>query len=291
MARNVFISGTNSGIGRLSALKLAYNGHRVFATMRNTTSGNAQAAVDLVAQAKNWTGSIQVFDMDVADDESVRSGVEQALTAAGHFDAVVSCTGFAMMGLQETLSDDELMYQLDVNLIGPHRLLRAVLPSLRSRKAGLLIHLTGTLGRLVLPAMGAFCASKAALEALVDAYAYELAPLGIDSTIVQLGLFPTGFADRIEVGEDHERAAAYGSNARLSDTLGATISKMIAPPNAADPDEAATAIAILVNTGQGKRPNRVVIDPINGALVTSVNAAHQDSQEAFLRAMGMEDLI
>jgi len=291
MSKRVFISGTSHGIGRLTALKLAHHGHRVFATMREATTTHAADAAALSAAASGGPGSITIYEMDCGADESVEQAVAQALADAGDFDAVVNNAGVTMVGLEETVTEEDLMFQLDINVIAPHRVLRAVLPSMRKRGEGLLVHVTGTLGRLVLPAMGAFCASKAAYEALAEAYTYELAPLGIDSTIVEPGFFPTGFSDRVEDGADEGLAGNYGAIADLGDRLGATLADMTAPPQAADPDQVATAITMLVNAKAGSRPQRLVLDPKHGALVTGINDAHTAAQTDFMLSMGLADLI
>jgi len=293
MAKKVFITGTSSGIGRLTALKLAQHGHAVFGTMRDPSSANAQAAAALADAAAPWPGSISTYAMDMAAEDSVEEAVAAALADAGYFDAVVNSAGHTVMGLSETLTHDDLLFQLDVNVVGPHRVLRAVLPGLRARGRGLLIHVTGTMGRLVLPAMGAFCASKAAYEALAEAYRYELAPLGVGSTIVEPGFYPTGFAARVETGDDGLVARDYGDNAQCTERLGAKLAAMLKPPQAADPDRVATAICVLINARRRMRPARVVVDPIpeHAALVADINEARADAQAEFLRAMGMDELV
>ncbi len=287
MAAHVLLTGANGGIGRRTAVTLAARGHHVFATMRDIRGHNGAPARALVTEALPMPGSIMVFDMELASERSVNGAIAQVLDAAGHLDAVVNSAGLTTMGLAETMTDQQLLYQLDVNLVGPHRVLRAVLPSLRERRAGVLIHVSDLLGRVSVPLMGIHCASKAALEALVDAYRHELAPLGIESTIVQPGFFPTGFVDRLEVGDDHSRTAGYGAMADELDRLGESVRRTIMGDGAPDPQMVADVIVTLVELSPGSRPDRFVVDGTDGGPLLRMNDAYRRAQGEVMEALGL----
>src|SRR5690606_18405936 len=153
-AKNILITGTNSGFGRLTALSLAAKGHHVYATMRDVAGRNAAAAQELTAAAADLPGTIDVVEMSLTSQESVDAAVQGGLARAGHLDVVVNNAGFATMGLSETVTDAQVLAQLDVNVVGPHRVLRAVLPGMRARRSGLIVHVSSGLGRLVFPGMG-----------------------------------------------------------------------------------------------------------------------------------------
>lgn len=284
--RHVFVSGTNSGIGHLAALTLANRGHRVFATMREVRGSNAAAAEDLRQRAAAMPGSIEVFEMELATGGSVEHACEQVLASAGHIDVVVNNAGLTTMGLAETMTDQQLLYQLDVNLVGPHRVLRALLPSMRARKQGLLIVVSDVRARLVMPTMGVHCATKAGLEALMDAYRFELLPLGIESTIVEPGFYPTGFVDRLEVGEDHQRAKDYGPMSDALDRIGTVIRNRITGDRPPNPQIVADTIAMLVELAPGSRPERFVVDAEESAEVLRLNDALRREHRAMLRKLG-----
>lgn len=288
-ARHVFISGTNSGIGKLTALTLANRGHRVFATMRAIQGDNAAAALSLAQQAKRLPGTISVFEMELATGSSVERACQSVLAEAGHIDVVVNNAGLTTMGLAETMTDQQLLYQLDVNMVGPHRVLRGLLPSMRARGEGLLVHISDTLGRLVLPTMGVHCASKAGIEALMDAYRYELEPLGIETTIVEPGFHPTGFVDRLEVGEDHGRATGYGSMSDAMQRMGAVVRERITGEGAPDPQVVADTIAMLVEFAPGSRPERFVVDRLDASEILRVNDSHRRAQHDLLVKMGFAE--
>lgn len=289
MASNVFISGVSSGFGRLSALALARRGHRVFGTMRDLHGSNRAVATELVTAAQQLPGSIVAYDMELEFERSVKGAVGQVLSDAGHLDVVVNNAGTTTMGLAETMTDQQMLHAMDVNVIGHHRVMRAVLPSMRARKSGLLIHISDTLGRVAVPLMGIHCASKAAIEALADAYRYELAPLGIESTVVQPGFFPTGFVDRLEVGDDHQRADGYGPMADKLDALGDAVREVIMGKDPPDPQMVADTIVTLVELDPGSRPDRFVVDGRDGSDLLRVNDAHRRAQSEMMVKLGLDD--
>lgn len=285
---NVFITGTNSGFGWLTALACAQRGHRVIATMRELGDRNAEIAGALVAATAGMTGHIDVVELDLVRPASIEAAVDLAIARLGSIDVLVSNAGLMPMGLAETFTDQQLFYQLDVGIVGPQRLLRAVLPGMRTRGSGLLVHVSSQLGRVTLPMLGVHAAAKAGLEALVDAYRQELAPLGIDTVIVQPGIYATGFVDRVQVGDDHERASGYGPLADGLERLGERFAALVAAPEASDPSQVAYAIADLVDAPPGQRPARLVIDGGDATDVDRLNHAYDVAQREVLARVGVE---
>jgi NAD(P)-dependent dehydrogenase (short-subunit alcohol dehydrogenase family) len=289
MTKNIFITGTNSGFGKRTAVALADLGHHVFATMRDVAGRNREAAEELSKAGDSAPGSIQVVEMELTSAESVNAVVARVHEQVGHLDVVINNAGYGLAGLEETLSDAQLIEQFNINVVGVHRVLRAVLPGMRERKSGLLIHISSGVGRIVFPLMGAYCASKAALEALADAYRYELKPLGIDSTIVQPGPFPTDFRARVDAGQDSGRASGYGPLANGMEMLAANLNAMFDGPDAQDPQDVVRAIIALIDAEPGTRPDRVVVDKVFEG-VPSLNEAHRTVQKMVLASLGMGDL-
>lgn len=281
----ILVTGTNSGFGRLITLTLARKGHAVFATMRDIGTRNAAAAAEF--QALNAAEGLRIhpIEVDLGSDASVNGAVERIQREVGAIDAVVNNAGAGFIGLEETLTPDQLEDLYRVNVIAPHRVSRAVLPSMRARGKGLLIHISSGLGRLVFPFMAAYCSSKAALESLFDGYRYELAPLGIDSVLVQPGAFPTDFGSRIRMGGDADRAAGYGPVADGLNGLMAGMQAMLTGPQAQNPQDVADAVLALVEAPAGGRPDRVVVDKISGQGVEILNATHRQIQEPALKML------
>jgi NAD(P)-dependent dehydrogenase (short-subunit alcohol dehydrogenase family) len=296
MSLNVLVTGTNSGFGRLTAIALAQRGHQVFATMRDLHGRNRDAAEALresgpVAQS-NAIGGICVFEMEVTSDKSVDEAVAAVLKQAGHLDVVVNNAGFSTVGIEETVTSEQIQRLFDVNVVGSHRVTRAVLPSMKARgKGGLIVQISSALGRIVIPFMGAYCASKAAVESLFESYRYELRPTGIECTIVEPGAFPTEFTKNGTIGQDQDRAKGYGPLENGLQQMFAGLEQMLSGPNAPNPQLVADAIVKLVETPAGARPARVVVDPMTGQATEGLNHAHHEVQKAMLGGMGMGGLV
>lgn len=283
----ILVTGSNSGFGRLTVLALARRNHTVFATMRDPAGKNRAAADELRRTAETEKLALHVLELDVTDDASVDKAVAAAIATAGHLDAVVNNAGYGIAGLSETVTPDQFLRELDTNVVGMQRVNRAVLPGMRARKAGLVVHVSSGLGRILLPFVGPYAATKWAVEALAEIYRYELKPTGVEATIVQPGAFPTNFGAAMVPGADQARAAGYGPLADGMALFTQQIQSMFAVPNPPDPQEVADAIVDLVETPAGKRPARVVVDRLNGRGAEALNQAHAEVQRALLGGMGM----
>ena len=290
MSSTILLTGTSSGFGHLASLTLARRGHTVFASMRGVTGKNREAADELRRIAETERLALRVVELDVTSDESVERGVAEVL-AAGRLDAVVNNAGYGLGGLNETVTPAQLLAILDTNVVGMQRVNRAVLPSMRANRAGLLIHLSSGLGRVLFPFVGLYAATKWAVEALAETYRYELRPTGVESVIVQPGAFPTEFSGGMQIGADQARAPGYGPLENGLQQFGESLAKMFVGPDAPQPQEVADAIVDLVETPAGRRPSRVVVDRLTGQGPTALNEAHANVQRAVLEGMGMGALV
>src|SRR5689334_15705213 len=175
--RVVLITGTSSGFGRLIAETLARKKFQVFATMRSLNSRNAAAARELADLTKRESLSLQTLELDVTDDASVERAVSKIALQCGRIDVLVNNAGFGIMDLAESVTMPQAQRQFDTNFFGVLRMNRAVLPVMKRQGSGLLLHVSSGGGRLAIPGMGLYCASKFAMEALAETYRYELAAL------------------------------------------------------------------------------------------------------------------
>ncbi len=204
----VLITGASSGFGRLIAETLARRKFRVFATMRNASGRNAAAAREIAELAKRESLSLQAVELDVTDDGSVERAVNEVTAKCGRIDVLVNNAGYGIMDLAESVTMAQAQRQFDTNFFGVLRMNRAVLPVMKRQGSGLLLHISSGAGRLAIPGMGLYCASKFALEALAEVYRYELASQGIDSVVIEPGAYATPAMGKLERGEDPGRKLA-----------------------------------------------------------------------------------
>ena len=192
-----------------------------------------------------------------------------------------------MSGFAEAFTADEMRGLFEINLFGAQRINRAVLPSMRAAGRGLLVHISSTFGRFVVPFVAPYTASKWALEALAESYAQELAGTGVGVAIVEPGAFPTEHVTRIDAPGDEGRIASYGE---LAEAPGPMWGAFVARMDAAAPDANAVAAKLveLVEATPGNLPLRHVVDQVTGGDgVEAHNRAADRSQAEFFDALGI----
>jgi NAD(P)-dependent dehydrogenase (short-subunit alcohol dehydrogenase family) len=270
---------------------LAKKGHTVFATMRGVGGKNAGAANELRSWAESEKVKVHTLELDVTNQGSVDRAIKQALDTAGHLDVVVNNAGLGAASHTETFTPEQATALFDVNVVGIQRVNRAVLPSMRERHSGLLIHISSGLGRFVIPCLGLYGATKFAVESLAETYRYELAPTGVDSVIVQPGAFGTDFGKNSLQPADAGRAAGYGEGANLTQMLFANMSKMFEGPNAPNPQLVADAVAKLIDTPVGQRPLRTVVAPTQAQGIEACNQVAAQVQQTTFEHMGLKHLL
>jgi NAD(P)-dependent dehydrogenase (short-subunit alcohol dehydrogenase family) len=223
----VLITGSNSGFGLLSAIGFARAGHDVVATMRNPAKGDAlRAAADGLP--------IEIRQLDVTDAASVTAAIADPL----ELDVVVNNAGFEVQSAMELVDDELLARQLDTNVRGPMRVMRAVLPAWRERGSGVVVNVSSITGVVVVPYGGAYSASKHALEAMTEALHYEMAPFGLRFALIEPGRFDTEFHSNIVSPSGWEQSVYHERHVRFREALTA-LDSGDAP---ADPQDVADAI-------------------------------------------------
>lgn len=280
--KSMLITGTSSGFGRLAALHFARSGGSVIASMRNLKGGKRAEAQEMLDVAASEKLKLSVVEIDVTRDEQVASGVAAAeKIAGGALDAVLNNAGIGVGGPTELYDLESLKRAFDVNFFGYQRIARAALPKMRARREGLLVHVSSQLGRLLLPNIGAYCATKFAVEAMFETMAYELAPFGVDVTIIQPGGYPTKiwengarYFEELLAGADEERKIAYAGHIDLA-------SGMLGGVYETDPMDVPRAIAAIIALPPGRRPLRKPVHP-NTQATDALNAAHAQVQAAVL---------
>jgi NAD(P)-dependent dehydrogenase (short-subunit alcohol dehydrogenase family) len=196
----VLITGASTGIGQKTADRLHRQGWTVIGSSRRGTA------------SEGWTPLV----MDVDDDESVRAGVARVAHEHGRLDAVVACAGWGLAGAVEHIPIGEARAQLETNFWGAVRVAQEALPIMRRQGGGRIV-LIGSIGGVIgIPFQAFYSASKFAMEGYGEALAYEVAPFGIEVTLVEPGNVRTDFTQSrrtIVPAEDGDPYAAAAAKA------------------------------------------------------------------------------
>lgn len=178
MRKTIFITGTSTGLGKLTALYFAEQGWNVAATMRSP-----EKETDLVKQE-----NIRLFRLDVTDRDQVRTAVADAIAAFGRIDVVMNNAGMGAYGALELASEEAIDWQFAVNVRGAINVIRAFLPHFRSNGGGMFINISSSMGLATgVPLGSLYAMSKFALEGLTEGLYYELKPLNIHLHLVEQG--------------------------------------------------------------------------------------------------------
>ncbi|PSN67778.1 short-chain oxidoreductase protein, partial [Corynespora cassiicola Philippines] len=261
MSKVILITGASTGFGALAARLMAQNGHIVYAGVRPHESSQIADAAAFAASNKV---DLRTVHLDVLDTASVNTAVETVIRESGRIDVLHHNAGWSGMGPAEAFSPEELMKYLDLNLVGPQRVMRAVLPHMRKAGHGLVMWTSSSSVKGgVTPFVGPYFASKAAMDSLAVTYAGELARWGIETSIIVPGIFPRGTNMFHTLGKpDHpEIEAEYfdGPYKGFQDQFMEGVNKFISPD--ADAANVSKLMASIVEMSHGKRPYRVHHDP------------------------------
>jgi NAD(P)-dependent dehydrogenase (short-subunit alcohol dehydrogenase family) len=205
----VLITGCSSGFGLEAALAFARRGDTVCATMRNLDKADA-----LRKRAADEGVDVDLEALDVTDETSVQAGLAAAAERHGPIDVLVNNAGVGFGGPIETMPMAAAQSLMDTNFWGAVRATRAVLPSMRERRSGVIINVTSLSG--LIPGTlytGMYSASKHALGALSEALATEVSPFGIRVVCVAPGFFSTEISSNREGTDDGIAGSAYEADA------------------------------------------------------------------------------
>ncbi|MEF8780023.1 MAG: SDR family oxidoreductase [Haloferacaceae archaeon] len=274
MQETVLITGCSSGIGRATALSFLEEGWTVYATARNP------ADIETLGER-----GCQLATLDVTDGDDVDRVVNRILDEEGRIDCLVNNAGYAQFGPIEDVPVDDARRQYEINVHGPHRLCRAVLPHMRREGDGTIVNVSSVAGRLSFPFGGVYSGSKFALEAMSDAMRNEVGRHGIDVVVVEPGPVETQFADRAD-GEiaDLDRTDAYDSLYALWEDVGLLGGQ---GPGAVPPGRVAEDV---VNAASATKPRaRYPVGPVaRGTLLARFlpDAARDRLSELLVRFVG-----
>jgi NAD(P)-dependent dehydrogenase (short-subunit alcohol dehydrogenase family) len=289
----IAITGTSSGFGLLAARGLALAGHRVYATMRETTGRNAAQVKDNAKFSAEHGVDLRSLELDVASERSAQTAVDKIVAESGRIDVLMHNAGHLCFGPAEAFTPEQLAELYDVNVLSTQRVNRAALPQLRKQRRGLVIWVSSSscTGGTP-PYLAPYFASKAGMDAMAVNYARELTRWGIETSIIVPGAFTSGtnhFA-HASPPDDSARAAEYEAGPYAGfGTRVRTAFDAIVPPDA-DAGAVADAVVKVVDMPFGKRPFRVHVDPTqDGAEVTNMVMDRMRSE--MLHRVGLADLL
>jgi len=250
--------------------------------MRGAQGKNREAA-----EALRKLG-IKTVELDVSDDASVKAGVKKVLAEAGKIDVLVNNAGIGSAGVTEAFTAEQAKVVFDTNVIGLLRVTRAVLPSMRRKRDGLIINIGSILGRVTFPFLGIYGASKFAVEALTDSLRYEVSQLGVEVVEVQPSAYPTNFYTGIQTPADTEVTKSYGEVGQIPDAMFKSFMSRFEGKDAPNPHDVAEAVARLVGQSKGSRAARTVVGAAFGS--DKANEAVAPVQAKVVEALGLSHL-
>lgn len=238
------ITGSSSGFGRALAEAVLERGDRLIATARKPEQLN-----DLIEAFPNTAKAVR---LDVTSRQEVDDAIDTALSTFGQIDILVNNAGYGLLGAIEEVSDSEVRTQVETNFFGALKMMQAVLPHMRNRRAGHILNVSSVGGFNGFAGFGIYNATKFALEGASEALALEVAPFNINITIIEPGSFRTDWA-----GRSLNRSATQIED--YAESSGETRNWMDKEDGnqQGDPAKAATAMIEAVNSSQP--PLRLVL--------------------------------
>jgi NAD(P)-dependent dehydrogenase (short-subunit alcohol dehydrogenase family) len=240
MTKVWFITGASRGFGRAWAKAALARGDKVAATARDST-----ALDDLVA---DYGEAILPVELDVADRAADFAAVQRAHTHFGRLDVVVNNAGYGHFGFVEELTEAQVRAQLDTNLFGALWVTQAAIPLLRAQGAGHIVQVSSIGGIAAFPSLGAYHASKWALEGFTEALAQEVGPAGIKVTIIEPGGYATDWASSSAVHSDPLPAYQPFRDAMAAQRAGMSV-----------PGAGETVAAVLAVVDSAEPPSRILL--------------------------------
>jgi len=260
--RTIVVTGCSAGFGRIVSEQMARAGDRVYATMRGVDGKNSAVAAELRGLVQSEGIDLRVLEMDVTSDASVEDAAATVVAESGAPDVVINNAGRLFFGITEAFTPDEYAEQLDVNVVGVHRVCRAFLPSMRQAGCGLIINVSSIGGRMSPPFGTIYQSTKWAVEGYSLGLRAEVASSGIDVISVQPGPFTTSLGMTMTAPADIEgRAETYPESVpEAMETMEATFGRLFEDPaEPTDPQLVSDEIVSLVNMAAGTRPFRTVV--------------------------------
>jgi NAD(P)-dependent dehydrogenase (short-subunit alcohol dehydrogenase family) len=287
MNKVILITGTSSGFGKLIAQTLAKAGHTIYASMRDIHTKNAENAALLQRWASENNSNLKVIELDVTNPEQADNVVREVVSKQGSLDILINNAGQGSRGITEDYTPELVKQQFDTNVFGVFYVTKAAIPVMRKAQSGLIITISSGLGRVVIPTLGIYGASKFAVEAMAEGWRYELGPVGIDSIIVEPGIFPTtnfGASALANSPQSSGRIYNYPGLKDFIDGYSEQLQESIKNGTANNPQDVADTVKSLIEIPYGSRPLRTVVDKTMEPALRPLNQHTDEIQSQILHA-------
>jgi NAD(P)-dependent dehydrogenase (short-subunit alcohol dehydrogenase family) len=238
--KTAIVTGSSTGIGFDTSLLLARNGFHTYATMRNLDKSK-----EIMDAARKEGLPLQVLQLDVTDDGSVKDAIDRIVNERKRIDVLVNNAGYALAGALEDLSMDEIKAQFETNLFGAIRTMKAVLPTMREQRGGgTIVNVSSVGGRIGFPFIPAYHGTKFALEGISESMRYETEPFGIKIVVIEPGGVKSNFIKNVKVGQ--KAAESSSSYAPMAQTIQKSWDHMI--DKGTPPEEVAKVVLKAVTS-------------------------------------------
>ncbi|MGH9950133.1 MAG: SDR family oxidoreductase [Nitrososphaeraceae archaeon] len=204
--RVALVTGSSTGIGFEASLALSRNGIHTFATMRDSHKSEA-----IKKKAREERLPLEVLEMDVDNEDSVREAVLWIIDEKKRIDILVNNAGYGLFGALEDLSVAEIKKQFETNYFGAVRAIKEVLPSMRKQRSGIIVNISSIAGVVGIPGESIYSSSKFALEGLSESISYELKPYGIKVVLIEPGVINSNFVPNIRYPNNAEKKSKQKS--------------------------------------------------------------------------------
>jgi short-subunit dehydrogenase len=256
---NILVTGATAGIGRHAALELAKRGHHVFATGRRR-----EALESLKKEA--GTSKLDTLVLDVTDQDSIETTRREIdrITKGHGLDVIVNNAGYGLVGPLEEISDADLRDQFETNVFGLMSITRTFVGKMRERGFGRVVNVSSIGGRVTFPMMGAYHATKYAVEALSNALRMELGAFGVGVSLIEPGVIKTEFGDVALKAVGRYENGTYGAIVRHAEEMNARFQA-----TGVGPEHTTRAIVKAI---ESRRPRARYVAPRRAALAFALFA-------------------
>lgn len=236
--KSVLVTGTSSGIGLSCVERFHHAGWQVIATVRKADDANV---------LRGRFAGIRILEVDLVDSDAVATIVGGELQRIGGVDVVVNNAGASIIGAAEELSLDDFRAQINLNLLAAIQVTQLALPFMRAKSAGRIVQVSSGFGRVALPMFSAYCAAKFALEGFSEALAYEVAPFGVQVSLIEPGPVATKFDSNRGEAQGYNTAGPYA-------VLYRTMRARLAGSHASRASSANDVAEVIFNAATAYRP-------------------------------------